>query len=130
MLTDPSKIVFESTNDVVDYVSRGFVPSRKNFERVMLAVRVPTPDGVIPEKGTVSVPERLFINCDNNTMNAALQRVYENRVRNRNIGIGIMAGIVIAGLVFGGKSSCKKHKDDTNGMIDQFEMDIDFPDDF
>lgn len=126
MFTDPTKIVFENTNDVIDYVSRGMVPSRKNFEKVMCAVRFPTPEGATSEEGSVNIPARLFIDCDTDTMNEALQRVYENRVRNRNIGLGVI-GIIAAGLIFGKVSGKKKDKNNVDDM-DSFGMDIDFDD--
>lgn len=122
MLTDPTKMVFENTNDVIDYVSKGMVPTRKNFEKVMFAVRYPTPEGATPEEGQVRIPDRIFINCDNDTMNEALHRVYQNRVRNRNIGIGIV-GVIAAGLIFGKLSN--KYKDDDDDNIDSVGMNID-----
>ena len=77
MITKPENVLFESTTDVVDYVSKGMIPTRKNFEKVMLKVKCPDE---AKEEGQVYVPKNLFIECDNATMNEALHRVYENRI--------------------------------------------------
>lgn len=117
MLGNPKKMVFESTNDVVDYVSKGMIPSRKNFEKVMLRIRRPD---TTHEEGQVYIPEHLFINCDNETLNSTLERIYANRVRNRNITIGVIGGIA-AVLLFGGMSSKKNKKDYDFDDIDDLD---------
>jgi hypothetical protein len=119
MIINPEKMVFENTTDIVDYVSRGLPPTRKNFEKVMLKVRCP--DSEEHESNEVHIHERLFINCDNDTMTEALNRVYENRIRNRNITIAVV-GIVAMGLIFGKMSNGKhkKHKDEEDVNVDNF----------
>lgn len=114
MLFNPEKMVFETSYDVVDYVSKGFVPSRKNFEKVMSKVRIPDDEKV---EGQVYIPSNLFIDCDIDTMNYALNRVYENRVKNRNITLA-MVGIVLAGVLFGKVSGKKKEKEKDNDIDD------------
>ena len=114
MIISPEKIVFENTTDIVDYVSRGMIPTRKNFEKVMLKVRCPDETEVAEDE--VYIPNRIFINCDENALNDALTRVYENRVRNRNITLAVV-GIAALSLLIGKASSSKKKNSDSDDDI-------------
>ena len=120
MIINPEKMVFENTTDIIDYVSRGLPPTKKNFEKIIFKVKHPDSE----ETGTneVYIPERLFINCDNDTMTEALNRVYANRIRNRNVAITTAIGIVAIGLIFGKMSSGKhkKDKDEDDVNTDSF----------
>ena len=97
MLCNPERVIFEYKTDVIDYVTKGMVPTKKNFNQVMEKVR--TPDVVKPDQG-VYIPDGLFLNSDRYSFEDIMQRVYKNRVRNRNIGLGV-AGIVVAGVLIG-----------------------------
>ena len=113
MIISPEKMVFEDSTDVIDYVSKGMVPTRKNFEKVMLRVRCPDS---VKRNDEVYIPNHIFINCDNDTMYKCLDRVYKNRVRNRNITLGIV-GIVAAALLIGKVSDSKKEKVESTDTI-------------
>ena len=117
MIIKPERIVFEDKRDVIDYVSRGMVPTRKNFERVMYKVRCPDDE----KSDDFYIPSRLFIDCDTDTMNEALQRVYENRVRNRNIALAI-TGVVVAGIIIGGVRSKNNSANSTDDDIEIVEF--------
>lgn len=115
MIINPDKIVFNSELDVVDYVSKGLVPTRKNFLNLMDKMSNPDSDGEPrdPQSKDIYLPERVLINCDSETMNSVLRQVYANRVRNRNIVltvIGVVGGIMLIGTIRGGCK--KKDKDD------------------
>jgi len=107
MIVKPEQIAFESRNDIVDYVSKGIVPSRKNFEKVKFAINYPTPEGATPEAGQINIPKNLFIDCDNKTMVEILDRVYKNRVKQRNITLATI-GIICAALLLKGSSNKNK----------------------
>lgn len=113
MLINPENVVFETENDIIDYVSKGIVPSRKNFEKVMSKVRIPDYEKI---EGQVYISKNMFIKCDQETLDFALNRVYKNRVRNRNICIGSLALILIAGLLLGNKSDKKDKYDEDDDM--------------
>lgn len=120
MLMKPEKIAFEYANDVVDYVSRGMVPSRKNFEKIINKVKNPDEDDSITTN-EVYIPKKIFINYDKDTMDITMRRVYENRVRNRNIGIGII-GAMVLGLLIGGIASRSNDHED-NRLDDKYDED-------
>lgn len=111
MITKPDKIKFESSMDVVDYISKGIVPTRRNFDDIIQKVRYPDEEGSTPVEGKPYMPRRIFINISNDEMIEVLDRVYKNRVRNRNIRISI-ASIITAGLLFCGISNHQSKKDD------------------
>lgn len=109
MLIKPEKIVFETPNDIIDYVSRGMVPCRKNFEQLMYHVRVPDDQIIeVKEKRDIYVPAEMFIDIDQATFEATMRRVYENRVRNRNITLGIVGAVAVVAFVGG---VCKHNSD-------------------
>lgn len=110
MITKPEKIVFETTEDVVDYISKGLPPTKKNFNKVMIAWNssideYAKEDQPIPGKDTI-IPANAKMNIDNDTFNAICERVYKNRVRNRNIALGI-AGVLLLGSIGCGVSSSR-----------------------
>lgn len=121
MLIKPEKLKFENSTDIVDYVSKGMIPRRKDFEKVLSRVNCPDVEA-IPNQ--VYIPETIFIDCDPDTMNTVIRRMYENRVRNRNICF-VVAGVVAAGLLF----SKFRNKDTDDKCIDNdsnsLSMDLD-----
>lgn len=104
-MINPKKVAFETEKDVIDYVSRGLPPTKKNYREFINRVRCPLADlddGTYNDMvgNTVIIEESLFLNCDKDTLERSLERVYENRRRNRNIAlaaIGIVAGVLIIG---------------------------------
>lgn len=111
LLTKPDAIKFDSTRDIVDYVSKGLPPTKKNYTALMNSVHAPTANAAETKNGEVFIDEQLFINCDKETFEAVLDQIYENRIRNRNIAIGIGAAAVV-GLVFGIHKHNEKENED------------------
>ena len=120
MLINPEKLVFENPYDVINYVSKGMVPTKKNFDKVISKVRFPDNDDSNHNEKPY-IPNRLFIDCDTETMYMALNQVYKNRVRNRNISVGLLA-ILAAGLLIGGARS--KSKSDDKDDFDSVTIDM------
>lgn len=101
-IISPEKIVFETEADLVDYVTKGFVPTKKSFEKFMSKMYNPNGEDEVrdPNSNTVFIPERVFFNCDRDTMDMVLRQVYANRVRNRNImltAIAVIGGLMLIG---------------------------------
>lgn len=100
MLTKPENLKFEKPEDYIDYVARGFIPSKANFTNV---------------KAAVADPNELLDKCMNvnsqQMLNICLDRIYEDRLRNRRITIGAFIGMLILGL-FIGKAVNNSHKKD------------------
>jgi len=107
MLVNPKKVVFEKTNDIVDYVTQGFLPPpERYFHQVIRKLR--NPDLNDSRRGQEAiilddvVPEE-----ERATIDVILTRVHRNRIRNRNrflIGLGTVATALMV------NSSMKKKK--------------------
>lgn len=113
LLTNPYKVKFENETDVVDYVTRGLPPTSKNYTAVMNAVRK-VRRGITDEDDEqphVFINPDMTINCDDETFEKIMDRIYENRIRNRNIGIGV-SGAVILGVLVGLAKHRSSSKDD------------------
>ena len=96
MLIDPKKVQFESKNDVIDYVTRGFIPPRReHFKQVMDKVKNPDPAGSNQSEkwgNEVTISEEKISEKEREELGDILPKVYENRVRNRTkflIGSGV-----------------------------------------
>ena len=105
MFMDPKKILFESARDVVDYVSGGIIPpSRANFDQVMIKVRMPdgNHEDISNKIGKeVVIQEDVIPEGDRVVLDKVMRRVYENRIKNRNITIGMIGTILLGGIIFG-----------------------------
>lgn len=112
MIIDPKRVAFHSTTDVVDYVSRGPIPKPENYRLVVEKFRNPDSIGSVDSKigKEVVISEEVVNPVTADDIAAALDRVYENRVHNRNVAIGIGAGIALitVGALFA--SSCNQSK--------------------
>jgi len=98
MMVLPKKVVFHNYKDIVDYVSKGLPPTKENFNQLMNQVRNPsTPEQVSNLKGKEVVIADTVIPSENARALTAdiLERVYENRISNRNK-ILIIGGILLA----------------------------------
>lgn len=115
MIIKPENIVFETTEDVVDYISKGLPPSKKNFNKVMDAWNSSYDEYSEDDKPIagidVIIPVDAKMNIDTDTFNEVCRRVYHDRIRNRNIALGI-AGAVALGMLGFGVSKHKKNKED------------------
>lgn len=99
-MAPPERVVFQKREDIIDYVSRGLPPSRRNFDRVMAVVRNPLTDEQIQNstQNDIVISERIVIGIDQIEFTEIMDRVYRNNVRNRNmilgaIGVGALVGI-------------------------------------
>lgn len=98
MITDPKTIVFETPDDLIDYVTRGIVPSNKNFNEFINAVKNPSTgernkDVVFITKDALTYKDTI---TREEELEKLLRRVYKNEVRKRNetiitAGIGLLA---------------------------------------
>ena len=89
MLIDPTKVVFETKDDIVDYVSKGlFPPTQSQFDQVMHKVKNPdesTDCSLGFRKGKeVIITNEVMSDEEKQILADVLTRVYGNRVQNRN----------------------------------------------
>lgn len=98
VIINPSYIKFETTEEVIDYVTLGFPPTKKNFEKIIESLKseydVNTPQLTTKITNQVIIPKYVD-NTDNEKLAEYLERVYKNQVINRN-------AIIITGAVIGG----------------------------
>lgn len=129
MIIKPEKVSFETPEDIIDYVSKGLVPTKKNYLKLKEAIKIskePVEDfdedydywdddimeDIIPEKDVI-IPKSIMMNISDETFNRVLDRTYKNRVRNRNVIIGMIGTLAIGALISSnGKSS--KNKENIN----------------
>lgn len=107
MLIDPKNIVFETRDDVIDFVTKGFIPPKKsNFEKVMNKVKNPDDEATFnSNKGKeVTILDSAMNEEERKLLEEMMNRVYGNRVSNRNklfTGISFMtAGSIGAALLY------------------------------
>lgn len=108
MLTvKPEEVKFESTNDVIDYVTLGLPPTKKNYKKLRNAIG----EYPIPGKDGITISKGAFIELDREDLQLVLDRVYADNRRNRNFVLGIcgIAALATLGAIFCGSS--KKDKD-------------------
>jgi hypothetical protein len=106
MLIDPKNVVFETKDDVIDYVSKGIFPPREeHFNQVMNKVRTPDEKNdptLMCKKGREVVIDNTVIpESDREVLGDVLTRVYGNRVEKRDT-ILTLAGLGIAGVLLYG----------------------------
>lgn len=114
MLTiKPNTIKFETQQDIIDYVTRGMCPTKKNFDAVMAQVRNPSTLPRDPETKDPYISPDVIPAADREVVAAVMERVYENRKWNRNVILGT-AGVVggVALLVMLRGHMKEKEKDD------------------
>lgn len=70
MVSSPNSLVFETREDVIDFISLGIVPSRENARRVIESIR--------SDVVTTPAVQINFIPQDRLEMADVLERVYEN----------------------------------------------------
>lgn len=129
LMPSVNELQFGSTQDIVDYTSRSFIPKKDEFEQVMIHLR--HPDTTPRNPGTDSV----YISADvvpatleeREAVAKVLERVYENRKRNRRnvlVTVGVIAGVVIGGHIFLFSHRHQKEKDELNAYRAAFSGDI------
>ena len=103
ILVNPKEVKFESSTDMIDYVSKGLPPTKKNFDALVTMIN----DDDLYIEGSTFMNKQQFID--------GLTRVYENNCRKRNailIGAGV---VVVAGVA--GAIAYKKHVEDSEAAI-------------
>ena len=103
MNIDFDKVRFESVADIVNYVTKGRIPSKKNFDALIEALS--NSQGIVIPEGIVDEQERnaFFINevRSRDQIKMILTQAYENRRKNRRT-IITLAAILGLGLITGG----------------------------
>lgn len=125
----PERVAFETDVDIIDYVSRGMVPTKKNFEKIAYKLLNPDENDIPKIDDNVYISQDLLGYRDPETMEFVLRRVYANRVRNRNIAFGIagaIGGIVLLSMLSSHRK--KKHISDIELNIDGFSTDVSIDD--
>ena len=117
MLAEPSMIAFQTRLDIVDYVSRGLIPLDPHVGMVITKVRNPDTRESIPDKvgREVVISEDLFSSeREAEILAEVLERVHENRKRNRKITlgtIGVIGAACLIGSVFSSSNEKKKQEE-------------------
>ena len=120
MLIDPKYVKFEKKDDVVDYISKGFLPPRKKYYDQLVA-KIQNPDMDIvdndPRRG-----KELLMPADVMTDEemSILDKVYKNRKKNLIKG-GIGLGIATLLLGFASYKKKKKNKKKIKDLEDQLD---------
>lgn len=111
MMIDPKLVKFESTNDIVDYVTKGLPPTNKQFNELMEAVKNPVcydDDVPLPGQRVIICQEDVIDWYNNDTVNAEiieiLNRIHHNRIVARNIAIGVGVAVAVGAVAV----ACKK----------------------
>lgn len=97
-MLDPKIVKFESINDIFDYVTRGMVPFKSDFEALIYGIRNPveiskyTPSELARLAQDRVVIDANIIDPDEREYNINLLRhIYVNRVHNRRVLVGSAA---------------------------------------
>lgn len=107
----PEAIVFETHEDIIDYVTLGLPPTAKSFDCIMEALHTSYKDDVCIDNGSRNGQRDIIIKqniipdmIDDDVYEEILTRTYHNRLVNTAIGAGL---IVVAGMAgyFIGKSA-------------------------
>ena len=96
MLVKPENVKFESLNDIIDYVGVNFPPTKDNYDKVVHKIIDPDENSVEDSNDKVVINKKVFERADNETVADVLDRVYENRVKNRNR-LLLLSGAALAG---------------------------------
>lgn len=99
-IIDPVFVEFESEEDIIDYLTRGIVPGRKNAKKVFNAIRNPLTEEEAKIKigSEVVIRDNLIPVNDVDIFERTVRRAYENRVKNRNNMI-CGASFIVAGVL-------------------------------
>lgn len=118
MYINPSKLVFEDKNDIVDYVSKGLPPKKKDLEKVIDAIHGRPVDD--PANEIVINPDLFIIEPDE--FEDVIRRIYENNCRKRNymIAAACIAGVILIGAKIAKHAKEKKEQDDFDAEVERF----------
>lgn len=121
MITNPRKLEFENRDDIIDYVSKGFVPRKKHFYDVMDKVAYPNSTSTYarysPKAGIeVVVTDSIIPEEERLIYDYILTRVYENRRKRQKKKIAAYIGIGVLALIFGGGHHSHHDKDEEEDL--------------
>lgn len=123
MITKPEKIKFETSDDIVDYISKGLPPTKRNYEKIKEAINTPIKieitDEMLQKQDQVLITQPMVGTLDEDTFLKVCDRVYHNRVKERNL-ILMMVGIGVLGALGFGIASNKKKEDEIEDDADFF----------
>ena len=108
MRSDPKNILFESTGDLVDYVTKGLPPSKKKYEQFRIALDNPVENPEIYAREKVAVSRDIVDSLTQEDLYAIFDRVYANQRKNYAIGIVIGVGVAATAGVVGFAMGCSK----------------------
>lgn len=98
IIVNPEMVAFENTKDIVDYIGKGIPPTRKQFNRLMERVKNPLPNDTDPKApenlSKIIIREEDIANWRSSEyvqaeVTKVLEQMYADRIRNRNIAIGV-----------------------------------------
>lgn len=118
MLIKSNKVLFENRADIIDYVSKGIPPKKKDFTDFTNAFGI---DQKI--EGKPYIPSSL-LNMSQEDLRNVLERVYKNNRRNTWISAGLILGALVGGLTIGlfiggcGKTESKPNDERAEGEVD------------
>lgn len=105
----PDAIVFEKHEDILDYVTLGVPPTRRNFDALMEAIHT-TYDDVCIDDGSKDGEQDLILKkniipdeIDPDVYEEILRTTYHNRIIN-TVGVSICGILLTVGAYFIGKS--------------------------
>jgi hypothetical protein len=94
MFLDPKKVVFEDVKDIVDYIDKGFPPSKSDFEEILKKMKNPdnvTDPSILNKQGKETIITDEITN-DPDLIEKVLTRIYENKRRRFRNGILTILG--------------------------------------
>lgn len=96
MVTNPNNLVFETREDVIDFITFGIVPNRENAQRVIAGIRDDT--AINPAVQINFIPE------DRKELADVLERVYENMRTMQYVAAGAIVTSGALGFMLGRRS--------------------------
>jgi hypothetical protein len=119
MFIKPKRIKFENRNDIIDYVAKGVIPSKENYNNLSDGIRNPfkAQEELDDAKGYQPVIEDYALEgISREDMSDIIYQIYKDRVNNRNNIIKI-ASTAAAVSVFAAISAKKKSKEKSKNKI-------------
>ena len=96
MLIKPEKILFENINDVIDYITKGFPPTKNNYDKIIFKIMNPDNPQCDDTNDSVSISKDDLKKIDRGALIYTLDRVYQNKINNtKHAAIGIGAGLLL-----------------------------------
>ena len=102
MVLTTKRITFDTSTDVVDYVTKGLPPTPYNYKKLM--------DGICWENSdnTLHISKNAMQEMNTEQIRAVMDRVYQNRIENTAVVIACLVVAFGAGLILGGVGGKEK----------------------